>query len=65
MGDEKMCIGVDTDQKTGDDRLMVRIGNTVHEDLLYFPGCRERASRASPFSSIPNASTPKAALIFG
>jgi len=26
MVDEKMCVGVDKDNKTGDDRLMTRIG---------------------------------------
>ena len=48
MVDEKMCVGVDTDRKTSDDRLMVRVGKTVHEDLLNRPGCREMDFTGKP-----------------
>lgn len=41
MVDEKMCIGVDADRKTGEDRLMVRVGKAAYEDLLTEVGCRE------------------------
>lgn len=41
MVNEKMCVGVDTDRSTGDDRLMVRVGKAAYHDLLARPGCRE------------------------
>ncbi|MBK5279010.1 MAG: TfoX/Sxy family protein [Bacteroidia bacterium] len=41
MVNDKMCVGVDKDRKTGDDRLMVRFGKAVYEDLLLLKGCRE------------------------
>ena len=34
MVNDKMCIGVDIDKATGDDRLMVRVGKLAYEDLL-------------------------------
>lgn len=40
MVHEKMCIGVDTDRKTGVDRIMVRVGKEAHDDLLELEGCR-------------------------
>ncbi len=40
MVNEKMCVGVDTDRKSGDDRLMVRVGKHNAEDLLTKKGCR-------------------------
>lgn len=30
MVNHKMCIGVDKDRKTGDDRLMVRVGKVSY-----------------------------------
>jgi len=41
MVNDKMCIGVDTDRKSGDDRLMLRIGKAVYEAALTRTGCRE------------------------
>jgi TfoX/Sxy family transcriptional regulator of competence genes len=41
MVNEKMCVGVDKDRKSGDDRLMVRVGKAAHEELLQRKGCRE------------------------
>lgn len=48
MVHEKMCIGVDTDRKSGDDRLMVRVGKAVYDDLLLRPGCREMDFTGKP-----------------
>ncbi len=48
MVHEKMCIGVDTDRKSGDDRLMVRVGKAVHDHLLARPGCREMDFTGKP-----------------
>jgi TfoX/Sxy family transcriptional regulator of competence genes len=41
MVNDKMCIGIDKDRKTGDDRLMVRVGKAAYDDLLKKKGCRE------------------------
>src|SRR5882762_7301704 len=41
MVNEKMCIGIDKDKKTDDDRLMVRVGKDAYEQLLKKKGCRE------------------------
>ena len=48
MVNEKMCIGVDTDRSTNQDRLMVRVGKAAHEDLLDRPGCREMDFTGKP-----------------
>ncbi len=48
MVNEKMCVGVDTDRQTGDDRLMVRVGKAACEDLLERPGCREMDFTGKP-----------------
>lgn len=48
MVNDKMCVGVDTDRKTGDDRLMVRVGKAVCDDLLDLPGCREMDFTGKP-----------------
>ncbi|WP_142784142.1 TfoX/Sxy family protein [Changchengzhania lutea] len=37
--DDKMCIGLDVDKKTGKDRLMARIGENVIEEALKRKGC--------------------------
>lgn len=36
----KMCLGVDRDKKTGEDRLMLRVGKERYENYLTLPGCR-------------------------
>ena len=41
MVNDKMCVGVDQDRKTGEDRLMVRVGKTPYEKLLFKKGSRE------------------------
>lgn len=40
MVNDKMCVGVDIDKKTNLDRLMVRIGKEMQEDLMKRIGCR-------------------------
>ena len=41
MVNDKMCIGVDKDKHTDGDRLMVRVGKAVYDNLLKKKGCRE------------------------
>jgi TfoX/Sxy family transcriptional regulator of competence genes len=41
MVNDKMCIGIDKDKKTGDDRLMVRVGKVAYDNLLKKKGCKE------------------------
>lgn len=41
MVNEKMCVGVDKDRVTGEDRLMVRVGKLPYEKLLFKKGSRE------------------------
>ena len=48
MVNEKMCIGVDTDRKSGHDRLMVRVGKSAYENLLKKKGCREMDFTGKP-----------------
>ncbi len=38
MVNNKMCVGVDKNRKTGEDRLMVRVGNGPYEKLLLQKG---------------------------
>lgn len=40
MVNEKMCVGIDIDKKTNEDRLMVRVGKLAYEDLLGKNGSR-------------------------
>ncbi|MBD78329.1 MAG: RNA methyltransferase [Crocinitomicaceae bacterium] len=40
MINDKMCIGVDIDKKTQNDRLMVRVGKLPYESLLNKKGSR-------------------------
>lgn len=40
MINDKMCIGIDTDKKTQQDRLMVRVGKLPYEKLLKKTGSR-------------------------
>lgn len=48
MVNDNMCIGVDKDRKTGDNRLMVRVGKTSCEKLLNNIGCREMDFTGKP-----------------
>ena len=41
MVNDKMCVGVDKDRQTGEDRLMVRVGKAPYEKLLFKKGSRE------------------------
>lgn len=41
MVNEKMCVGVDTDRKTNEDRLMARIGKEAYETALEEAGAKE------------------------
>ena len=41
MVNNKMCVGIDIDKKTGKDRLMVRVGKLPYEELLNRKGSRE------------------------
>ncbi len=41
MVNDKMCIGVDIDKRTQQDRLMVRVGKLPYEDLLNTKGSRK------------------------
>jgi len=40
MVNDKMCLGVDIDKKTQNDRLMVRVGKLPYETLLKKDGSR-------------------------
>lgn len=39
--DEKMCVGLDIDKATGEDRLIARVGADKMEAALNMEGCRE------------------------
>lgn len=41
MVNEKMCIGIDIDKKTEDNRLMIRIGKERYDEALDKRGCRK------------------------
>jgi len=41
MVNEKMCVGIDQDKKTGEDRMMVRVGKLPYQTLLGTRGSRE------------------------
>ena len=41
MVNDKMCLGLDIDKKTGYDRLMVRVGKAQHDQLIFKKGSRE------------------------
>ena len=48
MVNDKMCIGVDTDRKTGESRIMARIGPEAYETAL-----KEKGSRKMDFTGKP------------
>lgn len=41
MVNDKMCVGIDKDKKTQNDRLMVRVGKLPYKELLEKKGSRE------------------------
>lgn len=40
MVDNKMCVGIDKDKETGEDRLMARIGKEMYEEALIEKGVK-------------------------
>jgi TfoX N-terminal domain len=48
MVNEKMCVGVDIDRKSGQDRLMIRVGKDAHEKLISKKGCKEMDFTGKP-----------------
>ena len=48
MVNDKMCVGIDVDKHTQQDRLMVRVGKLAYEDLLSRPGAREMDFTGKP-----------------
>ena len=48
MVNDKMCIGIDTDKYTRDDRLMVRVGKLPYEVLLGQKGSRHMNFTGKP-----------------
>jgi len=48
MVEEKMCIGIDKDKKSGEDRLMARIGLEEYKKALKEKGCREMDFTGTP-----------------
>lgn len=48
MLNSKMCIGIDIDKRTGESRLMARIGTDSYFDSLKLPGCREMNFTGKP-----------------
>ena len=40
MVNNKMCVGIDIDKNSGDDRLMVRVGKLPYQELLAKEGSR-------------------------
>ena len=41
MVNHKMCVGLDINKKTQQDRLMVRVGKASHDQLIFKNGSRE------------------------
>lgn len=41
MVNDKMCIGIDIDKNTGQNRLMVRVGKAQHDQLVFKKGSRD------------------------
>lgn len=48
MVDDKMCIGVDIDKESGEDRLMARIGEVAYQQALAEKGSREMDFTGKP-----------------
>ncbi len=48
MVNSKMCIGVDRDKKTNQDRLMVRVGKLNYEKLLQKRGAKKMDFTGKP-----------------
>ena len=50
MVDEKMCIGLDIDKKTGESRIMARVGKEAYEGLLNEEGVRKMDFTGRPMA---------------
>ncbi|MFX0555250.1 TfoX/Sxy family protein [Maribacter sp. CXY002] len=48
MVNGKMCVCVDMDKRTQEDRLMVRVGKLKYEQLLQRPGGRKMDATGKP-----------------
>ena len=48
MVDEKMCVGIDKDKKSGEDRIMARIGQDE-----YLAALKEKGTRKMDFTGTP------------
>ena len=48
MVNDKMCVGLDVDKKSGENRLMARIGPEEYEEAL-----KEKGSRKMDFTGKP------------
>jgi len=48
MVNDKMCVGVDKDRSSGEDRLMARIGKEQYETALTKMGCKEMDFTGKP-----------------
>lgn len=46
--DEKMLLGLDQDKATGENRLMVRVGEITYGDALKNPGARQMDFNGKP-----------------
>jgi hypothetical protein len=47
--EDKMCVGIDIDKNTGQDRLMARIGEKAMELAMKKKGCRLMDITGRPF----------------
>ena len=52
MVNDKMCVGVDSDKKTKEDRLMVRVGANEYQAALKLKGCREMQFTSRPMKGL-------------
>ncbi|MFS4456369.1 TfoX/Sxy family protein [Maribacter sp. 2304DJ31-5] len=48
MCNGKMCVGVDIDKETGQDRLMVRVGKLDYQELLQKEGSKKMDFTGKP-----------------
>lgn len=62
MVNDKMCVGVDTDRQTGEDRLMVRVGKAAWAVMMDRPGCREMDFAGKPMKEFLDSSTRRALI---
>ena len=48
MVNDKMCVGVNRNKKTNEDRLMIRLGIDKYQPALNLKGCREMDFTGKP-----------------